>query len=133
MPETSQIALKTILTYIRSFAGSMLQTSGRFYPCAVKYRDGKIEPLEAPDAHGGQLIEFLRTACHDTLAQGDYDATALAIDVWLDDEHHEDGLQVTLFSPDFPPIDLLMSWKRTATGVEYGKIRILSPDSRDDA
>ncbi len=129
MPETSQVALKTILTYMRSFAGSMIQASGRFYPCAVKFREGIIEPVEAPDAHGGQLIEFLQKKCQDSLETGGYEATALAIDVWLDDEHQEDGLQVTLWSPEFPPVDLLMSWKRTDAGIEYGKIRILTPDA----
>ena len=128
----TQVALKAILKYMRSFAASMIQSIGRFYPCAVEFHDGVIKPIEAPDHVDGQLIEYFHQQCFSAVKKSGVTGAAVCFDVWLDDDQAEDGLQMTLFSKDFPQIDLLMSWQHTENGIEYGKVRILSPDFRDD-
>ena len=90
------------------------------------------QPIEAPDHVDGQLIEYFQQQCFSAVKKSGVTGAAVCFDVWLDDDQAEDGLQMTLFSKDFPQIDLLMSWKLTENGIEYGKVRILSPDFRDD-
>ncbi|WP_420550235.1 hypothetical protein [Litorivicinus lipolyticus] len=129
MPEANQKAIKDILSYMRHFASGMLTTSGRFYPCAVRYRGGQIEPIDALDQHSGTLIEYFQHQCSQMVETDDVEATALAVDVWLDEGHDQDGLQLTIWSKNLPSVELLMSWRRGENGIEYGKIKVLSSDS----
>lgn len=131
MPELNEQAIKQILSYMRGFASDMIQTTGRFYPCAVRFRGGALEPIDAPDRHAGSLIEYFQSQCGRSVNASDFEASALAVDVWLDNDHEQDGLQVTIWSKGLPSVELLMPWKRTENGLEYGKISVLTDDSSE--
>lgn len=131
MPEQSQKALKVLLDHLRKFSAAMIGSTGRLYPCAVTLRNDRVEPIFAYDHDLGKLIEVLEGRSRSAVDTGGFEAAAMAVDVWLDDDHEKDGIQITVFTKDMPNIRLLMGWSRTESGVEYGKIRVLDSDPSD--